>query len=59
MEADKYIQRCGKQYLKCRYCNHFNMKYERCNLFDVWVKPDIDGCTDDYIKACEQIQQNS
>lgn len=58
MKECRYFQKFGKTYLKCRYCKHCDAEYERCRLFDVWIKPDMDGCTEDYIKACEQIEQN-
>lgn len=59
MTEDKYLLRYGRQYLKCGYCSHFRKELGLCVLFSVTVKPDKDGCTEDYIKACEQIQQNS
>lgn len=59
MTEDKYLLRYGRQYLKCGYCSHFHKELGLCVLFSVTVKPDKDGCTEDYIKACEQIQQNS
>lgn len=59
MAEDKYLLRYGRQYLKCGYCSHFHKELGLCVLFSVTVKPDKDGCTEDYIKACEQIQQNS
>lgn len=58
MKECRYFQKFGKKYLKCRYCKHCDTEYERCRLFDVWIKPVMDGCTEDYIKACEQIEQN-